>query len=133
MKNFAENAGEASGFAAPFMKKTSDFFTGTGDSARRWYFGEKKKYIRRRRISRLKKFMHSTIGVIVIIAGILAAMTAFVLALRAFIQKVCLSNHKIATDECAAQSGSAENEPDSDEAKPGKKAPGKRNGGYITL
>lgn len=145
MKCFREYADEAAKFATPYVRRTGEFFVNVGDEAKDWYYTKKKDYKRRRKTSRLKACIQDSIGMILLIAGIIGGIAAAFITARAIIKKIYCSNHKIvAVDEAALKNESGvidednqEQQEQTEKKKPKCKAKNKekvqKNTGYITL
>ena len=90
---------------------------------------KRKRFERRRKKAKIKDFIENSIGLILIIAGIIGGITAAI-----FIAKKCLSGsgccgkHKIVS--C---SDNAEQNEEQDVQPEEKKREHKKNSGYITL
>ena len=74
MKHFNEYS--AVSFAEPYVKKTADFLGDAKERAKFKYCQEKKKIERRRKKAKIKDFIENSIGLILIIAGIIGGITA---------------------------------------------------------
>lgn len=127
MKHFNEYA--AVSFAEPYVKKTTEFLGDAKERAKCKYCQEKKKIERRRKKAKIKDFIENSIGLILIIAGIIGGITAaIVIAKKCLSGSNCCSKHKIVSCndnvECAAEQ---------DAEQETKKKEHKKNSGYITL
>lgn len=111
------------------LKRPQIFWVTQKERAKCKYCQEKKKIERRRRKAKIKDFIENSIGLILIIAGIIGGITAAI-----FIAKKCLSGssccgkHKIVS--C---SDNAEQNEEQDVQPEEKKREHKKNSGYITL
>lgn len=127
MKHFNEYS--AVSFAEPYVKKTADFFCDAKERAKCKYCQEKKKIERRRRKAKIKDFIENSIGLILIIAGIIGGITAaIVIAKKCLSGSSCCGKHKIVS--C---SDNAEQNEEQDVQSEEKKREHKKNSGYITL
>ncbi len=124
MRRFGEYADEAAKFASPYIKRTGEFFSDAGDSAREWYNEKKRAYERRHNPTlwdRLCDAVHGSMRLIMAIIGLITAIAAGIVVARAVIKKLYCSSHKIVSYDgsAAEEQNSAEEEDESaaDEAK----------------
>ena len=123
MRRFGEYADEAAKFASPYIKRTGEFFSDAGDSAREWYNEKKRAYERRHNPTlwdRLCDAVHGSMRLIMAIIGLITAIAAGIVIARAGIKKLYCSNHKIVSYDGSAadeqNSAEEEAEPAVDEA-----------------
>ncbi len=105
MKRFGEYADEAARFASPYIKRTGEFFSDAGDSAREWYNEKKRAYERRHNPSlwdRLCDAVNGSMRLILAIIGLISAIAAGIVIARAVIKKLYCSNHKIVSYDSSA-------------------------------
>ena len=133
MRSFNEYADNAARFASPYIRKTSEFFGNASDEAQRWYYAEKKKRQKRKKIAKIRQFWEDSKNIIV--GGIAVAL----ITVRAVINKLYCSQHKIVgADEFLQNEANSVEEVAADKTdKPDKKK--RKHGdsgstsGYITL
>ena len=115
MRRFGEYADEAAKFASPYIKRTGEFFSDAGDSAREWYNEKKRAYMRRHNPSpwdRLCDAIHGSMRLIMAIIGLITAIAAGIVIARAVIKKLYCSNHKIVSYDGSAADEQNEEEED---------------------
>ncbi|MCI5892561.1 MAG: hypothetical protein MRZ66_04065 [Clostridiales bacterium] len=125
MKKFNEYADAVMEFAEPYAKKTSQFFSDTKDAVEDKYYRQKKKYIRKRRINKIKKALEGTLGIILVMLTLFVGILAVAQGVRKFLSSDRL--HK------AHQNNENENRNKKVVSKPKAKKKNDDNTGYITL
>ncbi len=76
MKKFNEYADSFTEFAEPYAKRTSRFFCDAKDAIEDKYYHEKKKYIRKRRINKIKNALEGTLGAVILVITVVAGVFA---------------------------------------------------------
>lgn len=129
MKRFNEYASDAAEFAEPYAKKTVQFFCDTKDAIEDRYTRGKKRRLRKRRIVKIKEFLESTIGVVLIVLTFIAGAAAII----KFASKISGSKPRVRhVGGHNSAEGVSEQEPEAGTEKPKKHRP-EKNSGYITL
>lgn len=130
MRRFADYADEAKDFASPYIERTGEFLENARDTIENKYYKEKKKYMRKRRIVRLKNTIDKFVGVVLIVATIIAAIIAVIsFAEKYTSKKRCKIKHCFKTK----QHSHANKENVFKKESAVKKEKPKHNHGYITL
>lgn len=129
MKKFNEYADSAIEFAEPYVKRTSEFFSNAKDAIEDKYYYEKKKRIRKRRIVKIKEFLDTFIGALLITLTVIAGAMAIAKAV------IKITNGKKGVKHVGGHnvgSSAANGSKNSVKMKPEKKKK-ENSSGYITL
>lgn len=108
MKNINEYKDAAIEFTRPYKERTAEFFSDTKDVIEDRYQREKKKYLRKRRVNKMKKKFVETLEAVTLIASIAAlVISVFKLVLTIMdyksskpkIQPIKKTNHENSRDK----------------------------------
>lgn len=129
MKKFNEYADSAIEFAEPYVKRTSEFFSNAKDAIEDKYYYEKKKRIRKRRIVKIKEFLDTFVGALLITLTVIAGAMAIAKAV------VKIMNRKKGIKHIGGNNVSSSADKRSKSSAPIKPEKKKKenSSGYITL